>query len=49
VDNIKAGIRELGWDGMNWIDLAKDRDQSKVLVNTVMDLGVPQNVGEILQ
>jgi hypothetical protein len=26
VDNIKIYLREIGWDGMNWIDLAKDRD-----------------------
>jgi hypothetical protein len=27
VDNIKIDIREPGWDGMDWIDLVKDRDQ----------------------
>jgi hypothetical protein len=27
VDNIKMGRREIGWDGMDWIDLAQDRDQ----------------------
>jgi hypothetical protein len=27
VDNIKKNLRELGWDGMDWIDLAQDRDQ----------------------
>jgi hypothetical protein len=26
VDNIKMDIREIGWDGMDWIDLAQDRD-----------------------
>jgi hypothetical protein len=31
----------LGWDGMDWIDLAQDRDQWRALVNTVMDLRVP--------
>jgi hypothetical protein len=34
-------LRETGWDGMNWIDLAQDRDQWKALVNTVMNLRVP--------
>jgi hypothetical protein len=29
------------WDGMDWIDLAQDRDQWKALVNTVMNLRVP--------
>jgi hypothetical protein len=27
VDNIKLDLREVGWDGVNWIDLARDRDQ----------------------
>jgi hypothetical protein len=26
VDNIKMDLREIGWDGVNWIDLAQDRD-----------------------
>jgi hypothetical protein len=40
--------REMGWGGMDWIDLAQDRDQWKVLVNTIMNLRVPQNVGKLL-
>jgi hypothetical protein len=40
VDNIKIYLREIGWDGMDWIDLAQDRDQWRVLVNTVMNLRV---------
>jgi hypothetical protein len=27
VENIKMDLRVIGWDGMNWIDLAQDRDQ----------------------
>jgi hypothetical protein len=34
-------LREIGWDGMDWIELAQDRDQWKALVNTVTKLGVP--------
>jgi hypothetical protein len=34
-------LREIGWDGVAWIDLAQDRDQSRALVNTVMNLRVP--------
>jgi hypothetical protein len=34
------GFREIGWDGMNWIELAQDRDQWRALVNTVMNLRV---------
>jgi hypothetical protein len=41
VDNIKMHLREIGWDGMDWIDLAQDRDQWRALVNTVMNLRVP--------
>jgi hypothetical protein len=40
VDNIKKGIREIGWGGVDWIDLAQDRDQWRALVNTVMNLRV---------
>jgi hypothetical protein len=41
VDNIKMDLREIGWDGMDWIDLDQDRDQWRTLVNTVMNLRVP--------
>jgi hypothetical protein len=41
VDNIKIDLREIGWDGMDWIDLAQDRDQWRALANTVMNLRVP--------
>jgi hypothetical protein len=33
--------REIGWDGMDWIDLVQDRSQWRALVNTVMNLLVP--------
>jgi hypothetical protein len=41
MDNIKMNLRERGWDGMDWIDLAQDRDQWRALVNTVMNLWIP--------
>jgi hypothetical protein len=41
VDNFKINIRGIGWDGMNLIDLAQNRDQWRALVNTVMNLRVP--------
>jgi hypothetical protein len=41
VDNTKTDLRERGWDGMDWIDLAQDRDHWRVLVNMVMNLRVP--------
>jgi hypothetical protein len=39
-DNIKIDHREIGWGGMDWIDLAQNRDQWRALVNTVMNLRV---------
>jgi hypothetical protein len=41
-------LREIGLDDMGWIGLAQDRDQWRALVNTVMNLLVPQNVGKFL-
>jgi hypothetical protein len=41
VDNIRIDLREIGWNGMDWTDVAQDRDQWRVLVNTVMNLRVP--------
>jgi hypothetical protein len=41
VENIKMNLREIGWDGMDWIDLVKDMGQLKALVNMVMKLRVP--------
>jgi hypothetical protein len=41
VDNIKIDLREIGWDVVDSVDLAQDRDQWRALVNTVMNLRVP--------
>jgi hypothetical protein len=40
-DNIKLDFREIGWDNIDWISLARDRDQWREFVNTVMSLRVP--------
>jgi hypothetical protein len=40
-DNIKTDLREVGWGGADWIDLAQDRGRWRALVNTVMNLWVP--------
>jgi hypothetical protein len=41
IENIKIDLRETGRDGVNWIDLAQDRDQCRALVNTAMNFRVP--------
>jgi hypothetical protein len=41
VDNIKMDLRETGWDGVDWIDVAHDRDQWRTLVITALNLRVP--------
>jgi hypothetical protein len=41
-------LREIRWDGMDWIDLAQDREQWKALVNAVMNFRVPENAGKFL-
>jgi hypothetical protein len=46
VDNIKMFLRELGWSGMDRIDLAQDRDHWRALVNMVMNLWVLKNAGK---
>jgi hypothetical protein len=40
-NKIELELRETGWDGMDWIDLAQDREQGSAHVNTVMDRQVP--------
>jgi hypothetical protein len=42
VNNIKMDLREIGWDGVDWIDLAQDRDHWRAPVNAVMNLQVPK-------
>jgi hypothetical protein len=37
-NNIKNDPRGIGWSGMDWIDLARDRDQWSAIVNTIMNL-----------
>jgi hypothetical protein len=41
VDNFKIDLREIGWDEVDWMDMAQDKDQRRALVNTVLNLRVP--------
>jgi hypothetical protein len=49
VNNFKIDLKEIGEDGMDWIDVAQDRDQWKALVNTVMNLRVFVKCLEVLE
>jgi hypothetical protein len=40
-DNIKMDLKAMGFGGMNWIELAQDRDRLRALVNAVMGFRVP--------
>jgi hypothetical protein len=39
VGNIKIDLKEIGWDGVDWMDMAQERDQWRALVNTVHGSG----------
>jgi hypothetical protein len=41
VDNIKMGLRGIGWCGMDCIELAQDRDRWRAVMNTAMNLRIP--------
>jgi hypothetical protein len=41
MDNIKIYHREIKWDGVDWINMAQDRNQSRAVVNRVINLRVP--------
>jgi hypothetical protein len=47
VDNIKMDLGEMGWGGVDWIDLAQDRDKWTALVNAVIKLLVQKNAGTL--
>jgi hypothetical protein len=47
VENIKIDLREIGWHGVDWIDVAQDREQWRALVNTVLKFRVLQIAGKV--
>jgi hypothetical protein len=47
-DDIKMDLQEVGGGGMDWIELAQDRDRRWALMNAVMNLQVPYNAGNLL-
>jgi hypothetical protein len=40
-DNIKMGLTEIVWEGVDWMQLAQDRDHWRAVVNRVMNLRIP--------
>ena len=47
-DNIKMDLQEVGCEGLDWIDLAQDRDRWRALVNVVMSIWVLYDVGNFI-
>jgi hypothetical protein len=41
VNNIKTDLKDIGWDDVDWVDVAQVRDQWRALLNTIMNLRVP--------
>jgi hypothetical protein len=48
VDNIRMYLREIEWDGLHWIHLARDEDKWRALVKTVMNLRLSKIAGTFL-
>jgi hypothetical protein len=41
VEDVRINLREIGWEGVDWLQLAQVRDQWRTLVNTVINIRVP--------
>jgi hypothetical protein len=47
VDNIRMDLGEVGWDDVDWIGVAQDRNRWRALVNSVLNLRGPWNAGKL--
>jgi hypothetical protein len=47
-DNIRMDLRETGWEGVDWVRLAQNRDQWRAVLNTVIKTGGSIKGGEFL-
>jgi hypothetical protein len=47
MDNIRMYLGEVGWDDVDWIGVAQDRNMWRALVDALMNLRVPQNAGKL--
>jgi hypothetical protein len=47
VDNIWIDLGEVGWGYVDWIDLAQDMNRWRPLVNSVLNLGIAKNAGNL--
>jgi hypothetical protein len=47
LDNIRMDLVEVGWGDVDWIGLSQERDRWRALVNSVLNLRVPQNAGKL--
>jgi hypothetical protein len=46
--NITANLREIGWEAVDWMHLAQDRDQWQAVGKTVMNLQAPRMAGNLI-
>ena len=44
-DNVKMDLKETGWEGVDWMDLAQDRNKLWAVVNKVMNFQLSYNAG----